>query len=264
LIKDNQYHTEIGHTVLWLSFAARIGHTVLRLSHAVRIGHTVQLSLCPRINRCCQAFTHILGSARVQKIHQLPSPRADVNNHESKKQCPSNSLHRNKITTHSFNFLLHRSLLHTVASPKLLPLATKAPNFLQCNLHKTAQQMHFSPVNKMVCPLECAALTSQVSSASPNTILYPHFGQGMGTKRASHWYSTRTQLFHLVHQPHQQSKFYSLVHYCTHTLPFYFLQYQSLFSLYRFYSLIMQQWLLPSIRWHPHCSMPPTLICSLQ
>jgi hypothetical protein len=52
-----------------------------------------------------------------------------------------------------------------------------------------AQQMHFSPVNKTVCPLECAALTSH-SSASPNTILYPHLGQSTGTKRASNWYST--------------------------------------------------------------------------
>jgi hypothetical protein len=87
------------------------------------------VSSCPRINRRSQAFTHILGSARVQKIHQLPSSCKDVNNHESKMRCPSNSLHRNKIKTHSFDFLLHRRLLHTVALPKLLPFATKTPYF---------------------------------------------------------------------------------------------------------------------------------------
>jgi hypothetical protein len=64
--------------------------------------------------------------------------------------------------------------------------------------------MHFSPVNKTMCPLECAALTSQThrtvvpsrenqSSSASKTIFYPHFGQRTGTKRASNWYSRRTQ-----------------------------------------------------------------------
>jgi hypothetical protein len=65
--------------------------------------------------------------------------------------------------------------------------------------------MHFSLVNKTVCPLVCAALLMSSNtpyyscllpqkyyfliSSSQKTILYPHFGQGTGTKRASNWYS---------------------------------------------------------------------------
>ena len=57
-------------------------------------------------------------------------------------------------------------------------------------------------VDRTVCPLECAALTSRthrstvVSSPenqSSSSSFYPHFGQRTGTKRASNWYSTRTQ-----------------------------------------------------------------------
>jgi hypothetical protein len=72
-----------------------------------------------------------------------------------------------------------------------------------------------------VCPLECAALMSSdrthrttvvscrenhLLSSSPNTILYPHFGQGTGKKRASDRYSTRTQSSNLHFSQHNAQR----------------------------------------------------------
>ena len=95
------------------------------------IGHTVlRLSLAARINRRHQPFTLILGKLRVQHGYQTGIQR------ELKDAQSSNSNSNLNLFTFTFHYI----------NPT------------------NAQQMHFSPVNKMVCPLECTALPSMKTS----------------------------------------------------------------------------------------------------
>jgi hypothetical protein len=75
-------------------------------------------------------FTLILGKLRVQHQYQTGNQR------ELKDAQSSNSNSNLNLFTFTFHF-------HYLHQP-----------------YQLAQQMNFSPVNKTVCPLECAALTS--------------------------------------------------------------------------------------------------------
>jgi hypothetical protein len=97
-----------------------------------KIRHTVLwLSLAARINRRRRRrpFTLILGKLRVQHGYQTGIQR------ELKDAQSSNS------NLNLFTFTFHFHYLHQP--------------------YQLTQQMNFSPVNKTMCPLECAALTSR-------------------------------------------------------------------------------------------------------
>jgi hypothetical protein len=130
------------------------------------VGHTVRLSLAAR-SSFYPHFGQRTGATRVSNWYS-PNKR--------ELKVPS-------FTCLHFHF--HFSLQLTTTNRIKFSLSCLFP----------CTTLHFFTISQRigtVCPLECAALTGLLPQESSSSF-YPHFGQRTGAKRASNWYSTRTQ-----------------------------------------------------------------------